>query len=199
MVVTLLHGMEQDIQVRGKAKPQREGNHIRLDARKARNVYRLTVMDAIREQLIAALKGGQAHVDFEGAVKNFPLELRGMKPAGAPHTAWQLLEHLRIAQADILEFSRDAKYVAKRWPDDYWPATEAPPSPEAWEESIAAFEQDLKEFSELVADPKQDLSKPFAWGEGQTLLREALLVIDHNGYHLGQLVMLRVQLGIWPG
>ena len=155
-------------------------------------------MDAIREQLIAALRGGQAHADFGSAVKNFPAELRGVKPKGAAHTAWELLEHLRIAQEDILDFSRNPKYVAREWPKDYWPAAEAPLTAEAWDESIAAFERDLEEFAAMIADPGQDLLAAFAWGEGQTLLREALLVIDHNGYHLGQLVMLRGELGIWP-
>jgi hypothetical protein len=156
-------------------------------------------MDPIRKELIAALKGAQAHVDFAGAVKNFPQEMRGVKPKGAAHTGWELLEHLRIAQEDILDFSRNPKYVLKKWPEGYWPDSEAPPTPEAWDKSVAAFERDLKEFEALVADPKQDLAEPFAWGTGQNLLREALLIIDHNGYHLGQLVMLRGELGIWPG
>jgi hypothetical protein len=155
-------------------------------------------MEAIRKQLIEALKGAQAHVDFEGAVKNFPAELRGVKPKGAAHSAWQLLEHLRMAQEDILDFSRNPKYVTRKWPEEYWPDSEAPPTSEAWDKSVAAFKKDLREFEAMVADPKHDLTEPFAWGTGQNLLREALLIIDHNGYHLGQFVMLRGELGIWP-
>lgn len=123
--------------------------------------------------------------------------MRGNKPKGAAHTAWQLLEHLRIAQNDILEFSRDPKYVSPKWPEGYWPKEIAPPTSEAWDDTIAAFEKDHQAFGKLISDPAQDLLAKFPHGDGQTLLREALLIIDHNSYHVGQLVMLRVQLGIW--
>jgi uncharacterized damage-inducible protein DinB len=154
-------------------------------------------MEALRQILIDSLKGGQAHATFEDAVKDFPATLRGKRPPAASHTAWQLLEHLRIAQHDILEFSRNAKHVSPKWPEGYWPAEPAPASEKAWDESVASFEKDHKEFLKLVEDPSNDLIAKFPHGDGQTLLREALLIIDHNAYHIGQLVMLRVQLGAW--
>ena len=154
-------------------------------------------MDPLRQHLLDALKGDQAHATFEGAVKDFPAALRGKKPEGAAHTAWQLLEHLRITQNDILEFSRDPKYVSPKWPEGYWPADTAPPSNAAWHESITAFEKDHGEFRKLISESSVDLLSKFPTGDGQTLLREALLIIDHNAYHVGQLVMLRVQLGAW--
>jgi hypothetical protein len=145
----------------------------------------------LREQLLDAIRGHQAHIEFDAAVKDFPPELQGRKPAGAPHSAWQLLEHLRIAQSDILEFSRDPKHKSPDWPEGYWPHAEAPPSPSAWSQSVAAFKRDAKELGALVSDPESDLFHPLAHGEGQTLLREALLVASHNSYHLGQLVFLK--------
>jgi hypothetical protein len=148
----------------------------------------------LRKQLVDAISGHQAHIDFDAAVKDFPPELQGAKPAGAPHSAWQLLEHLRIAQSDILEFSRNPKHKSPDWPEGYWPKAEAPPHPDAWKQSVAAFERDAKEFSALVNDPKNDLFQAFPHGEGQTLLREALLVASHNSYHLGQLVFLKKML-----
>jgi hypothetical protein len=156
-------------------------------------------MDPLRKQLVDSLKGGEAHTDFESAVKDFPAEMRSRKPEGASHTGWQLLEHLRLAQHDILEFSRDPKYVSPKWPEGYWPTEDAPPNPRAWSESIASFKKDHEAFTKLISDPSNDLLAKLPHGDGQTLLREALLVIDHNGYHVGQLVMLRVQLGIWHG
>jgi hypothetical protein len=120
--------------------------------------------------------------------------LQGKKPAGAPHSAWQLLEHLRIAQSDILEFSRNPQHVSPNWPEGYWPSSETPPNARAWAESVAAFERDRKEFMALVQDPKFDLFQRFPHGEGQNLLREALLVASHNSYHLGQLVFLKKML-----
>ncbi len=145
-----------------------------------------------------SLKGGQAHATFEDAIKDFPVDLRGKKPDASPHTAWQLLEHLRLAQRDILEFCRDPKYVSPKWPEGYWPKESAPPTDTGWDESIARFEKDHKAFANLISDPAHDLLAKLAHGDGQTLLREALLVIDHNAYHIGQIVLLRVQLGAWP-
>jgi hypothetical protein len=145
----------------------------------------------LRKQLLDALRGHQAHIEFSAAVHDFPPELRGVKPAGAPHSAWQLLEHLRIAQNDILEFSRNPKHKSPDWPEGYWPSTEAPPHPDAWKQSVAAFERDAKEFSALVNDPKNDLFQAFPHGEGQTLLRQTLLLASHNSYHLGQLVFVK--------
>ncbi len=124
-------------------------------------------------------------------------KLRGAKLERLPYTAWQLLEHVRLAQWDILDFSHNPDYREKKFPDDYWPKTEAPPNEEAWRKSVAAFRHDLKEMQKLVENPKTDLFAKIPWGDGQTILREALLVADHNAYHLGQLVMLRRLLGAW--
>ena len=151
----------------------------------------------LRQHLLELLQGGHAHAGFDAAVSGIPAGLRGKKPKGAPYTAWQLLEHLRLAQWDILEFSRDPKHVSPKWPEGYWPKTEAPPSAAAWDKSVRRFRADLKAMEKLVADPKSDLFAPFAHGDGQTLLREALLVADHNAYHIGQLVLLRRVLGAW--
>jgi len=152
---------------------------------------------ALRQHLLDLLRGGHAHATFDPAVADFPSALRGKKPKGAEHTAWQLLEHLRIAQWDILEFSRNAKHVSPKWPEGYWPKTEAPPTDAAWNTSIRKFRADLKAVGELIADKKRDLFAPILHGDGQTLLREALLVADHNAYHIGQLVLLRRLLGNW--
>lgn len=152
---------------------------------------------AIREQILSLLKGGNAHATFEQAVAKFPAKLRGVKPENLPYSAWQLLEHLRIAQWDILEFSRDAKHKSPDWPGAYWPKSEAPPSPAAWEKSIEQFQSDLKEMEKLVKNPKTDLYAPIPHGDGQTVLREALLVADHNAYHIAEIVVLRRLLGCW--
>lgn len=151
-----------------------------------------------RTQLVNAIAGKGAHVDFDSAIANFPVDLRGKKPDGAPHTAWQQLEHMRMTVADILAFCLDPNYKEPKWPDDYWPNTAAPPDDVAWERSIAGFRHDLKSIQGLVADPARDLYSRIPHGEGQTLFREALLVIDHNSYHLGQLVNVRQLLRAWP-
>jgi len=153
--------------------------------------------DAVREHVLNLLKGGNAHADFDAAVADLPSKLRGVKPKGAPHTVWQLVEHMRIAQWDILEFSRDSKHVSPAWPDGYWPKSDAPPTPAAWNNSLRKFRANAKAMARLVADPKNDLFKKIPHGTGQTLLREALLVADHNAYHIGQLVLLRRLLGAW--
>jgi DinB superfamily len=152
---------------------------------------------ALRQHLLDLLRGGNAHAAFDAAVADFPAGLRGKKPEGAEYSAWQLLEHLRIAQWDILEFSRSAKHVSPKWPEGYWPKAEAPPTATAWNKSIRKFRADLKAMCNLVADKKRDLFAPIPHGDGQTLLREALLVADHNAYHIGQLVLLRRLLGAW--
>jgi uncharacterized damage-inducible protein DinB len=154
---------------------------------------------ALRQHVVNLLRLRGAHADFDAAVADLPPRLRGVKPDGFPHTAWQLLEHLRIAQWDILEFSRDARHVSPKWPEGYWPAHEAPPDEAAWDRSIEQFRRDAQAMEALVRDPKSDLFTPFPHGDGQTLLREALLVADHNSYHLGQLVALRKMLGAWEG
>lgn len=130
-------------------------------------------------------------MDVSSELKDFPGKLRGSKPEGAPHTAWQLLEHMRMAQWDILQFSVDAKHVSPKWPEGYWPETEEPPSDKAWDKSVKDFLADLDKVCKLVRDPKRDLFAKIPHGTGQTLLREALLVADHNSYHLGQIVMVR--------
>lgn len=152
---------------------------------------------ALRQQLHDLLRGGHAHLSFDDTIARFPARLRGVKAKGAPHTAWQLLEHLRIAQWDILEFSRNRKHVSPKFPEGYWPATAAPPSAAAWNRSVTALRRDLKTMQALVRNPKTDLFARIPWGDGQTILREALLVADHNAYHLGQLVLLRRLLGAW--
>ena len=153
--------------------------------------------DPVREQVVALLNSGNAHVAFDNVFKDFPAKLRGVKPEGAPHTAWQLLEHMRIAQWDILEFSRNAKHVSPEWPGGYWPKTEKPPNDDAWKKSLASFKRDLKAIEKLVSDPNTDLYGKIPHGTGQNIFREALLVADHNAYHLGQLVLLRRLLGAW--
>jgi uncharacterized damage-inducible protein DinB len=152
----------------------------------------------LRQHLLYLLRGGGAHLDFDTAIDDLPPELRGTKPAGLPFTAWRLLEHMRIAQWDILEFSRSPKHVSPKFAEGYWPASDVPADEAAWEKSVRAFRSDLKAMQDLVADPRIDLFARIPQGTGQTVLREALLVADHNAYHLGQLVMLRRVLGAWP-
>jgi hypothetical protein len=152
---------------------------------------------SLRDQLVKLLRGGNAHLGLDQAIGELPKELRGAKAPSLPHTVWQLLEHLRIAQWDILEFSRNRDYTAPKWPDDYWPDTAAPADDAAWDRSVEALHRDLKAMEDLVADPKTDLYAKIPWGDGQTILREALLVADHNGYHLGQIVSVRQALGAW--
>jgi DinB family protein len=153
---------------------------------------------ALREHLVFLLKGGGAHVHFSDAIDGFPPAKRGAFMEGLPHTGWQLLEHVRIAQWDILEFSRDPKHVSPGFPEGYWPKTPVPPDEAAWDKSVASFQNDLQEMIKLVKNPKTDLYAKIPHGDGQTILREALLLADHNSYHLGQLVDLRRALGAWP-
>jgi hypothetical protein len=153
----------------------------------------------IRKQLVAMLQGGQAHATFDDAVKDFPAEMRGKVVDGLPYSAWQLLEHLRITQRDILNFSAPPTggYHPIKWPDDYWPKSPEPPSTAAWDQSIATILKDREQFEALITRPDADLARPFRWGDGQNLLREALLIADHTAYHLGELVVLRRLLGVW--
>ena len=150
----------------------------------------------LRDHLLYLLTGGGAHASFDDAMGDWPVQLAGVKVANFPHTAWMLLEHLRIGQWDIVEFSRNSKHVSPKWPDGYWPASEAPVDEKAWTASMAAFKRDLRAMERLVSDRKVDLYARIPWGDGQTILREALLVADHNAYHLGQLAMLRKSIGI---
>jgi hypothetical protein len=152
---------------------------------------------SLRQHLLFLLTDGNAHATFDRAVKNLPEALRGKRPKGAEHSPWEVLEHLRIAQWDILDFSRNADYKHLAWPEGYWPKSPKPPDEKAWDKSVRAFRRDLKAICELVADPATDLYAPIAHGDGQTILREALLVADHNAYHVGELVLLRRLLGAW--
>jgi len=152
---------------------------------------------ALRKHLVDLLEGGNAHVKFDDVIENFPAELRGQKPANLPHSAWMLFEHMRIAQWDILEFSRNRKHKSPAWPKGYWPATNDPPSEPQWNASIKQFRSDLKEMEDLVKNSRTDLFAKIPWGDGQTILREALLVADHNAYHLAQIVDVRRLLGAW--
>lgn len=171
-----------------KSKPKRRTSKKRSS----------TDQDAsLRKHVIELLRGKGAHADFDQAVEGLPEELRGARVKEAPFTPWRLLEHLRLAQSDILEFSRNPKHKSPKWPEGYWPECDSPPSGAAWDSSVAGFRRDLAEMVKLVKNPSNGLFTPIPHGEGQTLLREALLVADHNSYHIGQLILLRRLLGAW--
>lgn len=153
--------------------------------------------DALREQLVWLLKNEHAHVGYERAFADLPAHLRGARSENIPHTPWWLLEHMRIAQHDILEFCRRPEHVSPDWPEGYWPDGDAPPNAQAWEQSFDDFARELEAMCALIGDPAHDLHAPFPHGDGQTLLREALLLADHNAYHLGQVVAVRRALGAW--
>ena len=152
---------------------------------------------SLREHVVNLLKGGGAHLSFDDAVKDLPADLRGKRPKGADHSPWEILEHLRIALWDILEFTRDPKHVSPEFPSGYWPKTQAPPDAKAWDKSVHAFCADAKALADLVADDSTDLLARLPHGDGQTVLREALVAADHNAYHLGELVLVRRLLGAW--
>ena len=149
-------------------------------------------LQSLREHVARTLRGGQAYDTFEAIVAEFPSHRRGFAPPGSEHSAWQILEHMRIAQRDILDFTRnsDGSYKEMNWPDDYWPKSASPPDDFAWSKSVAAFQADRDAIEALVLDEKTDLFAPFPWGDGQTVLREALLSAEHAAYHLGQIVTL---------
>jgi hypothetical protein len=149
---------------------------------------------ALREHLVNLLSGKGAHIEFEKAVADFPPQLRGKRVRSVPHTAWQLLEHIRLAQWDILEFSRNPKHVSPEWPSGYWPATAAPLDDEAWDKSVRQIRRDRTAMQKRISDPNSDLFGRIPHGDGQTLLREALILADHSSYHLGQFVFLRKML-----
>jgi hypothetical protein len=151
----------------------------------------------LREHIVNLLSGRGAHADWKAAFSGIPPKLRGVRPEGIPYSAWELLEHMRIAQWDILEFSRDPKHVSPDWPAGCWPGTQGPPNAKAWEKSLKLFARNLAEMKKLVASPTTDLFAKIPHGTGQTILREALLVADHNAYHLGQVILLRRRLGAW--
>jgi hypothetical protein len=151
----------------------------------------------LRKQIVEFLSGRGAHVDWKASFRGIPPKLRGVRPSGFSHSLWELLEHMRIAQWDILEFSRDAKHVSPEWPKGYWPATPAPPNAKAWDKSLKIFARDLAAVQRLVASRKTDIFAKIPHGTGQTILCEALLVADHNAYHLGQVLAIRKILGNW--
>ena len=152
---------------------------------------------ALRKLLVEFMRGGSAHAELKSVVDDFPAELHGKKLKGMPYSAWQLLEHIRIALHDLLDFSTDSHYEAMKWPDDYWPKEAAPPDDAAWDKSVRAVKKDMADFEKLVGDPESNLYAEIPWGEGQTILREVLLAGQHTSYHLGQLVVLRRELGAW--
>jgi hypothetical protein len=151
----------------------------------------------LRQHLVSLLRSENAHVNFNAAIAKLPAKLRGVRPAGASHSPWEVLEHIRLAQWDILEFSRNPKHVSPAWPAGYWPPDPAPPDSKAWDKSVKSVQADLEAMIALVEEPKTDLFARIPHGEGQTILREALLVADHNAYHVGELVLLRRLLGAW--
>ena len=151
----------------------------------------------LREQLVRLLTSSEAHADFEAAVKDLPEELRGKRPKGVDHSPWELLEHLRIAQWDILEYTINAEHKSPEFPEGYWPAAPEPASARDWNESVRSFQHDLKMLCDLVSSESTDLHAKIPHGEGQTILRQALLTADHNAYHMGQLVLVRKLLGAW--
>ena len=155
-----------------------------------------SVLNLLREQLAKALAWNDAHADFERAAK-VPVDARGLRPRGVPYSPWQLLEHLRLSQRDILEFCRNPRYVELHWPDDYWPKSEAPSDAAAWDASVAGFQRDRAALQQLARDSRIDLFATIPHGSGQTYLRELILVIDHNAYHIGELVAVRLALGVW--
>jgi hypothetical protein len=159
----------------------------------------MTNEKALREHVVKLLRGGDAHATFEQAVKEFPVEARGRKPKGLEHSAWELLEHLRIALEDLVDFSVNPKYKVMQWPEEYWPASAAPPDAKAWDGAVKGYEKALQAMCDLVMDEGRDLFARIPHGEGQTILREALVAADHNAYHLGQIVQLRKVLGVWKG
>ncbi|HEX4039194.1 MAG TPA: DinB family protein [Acidobacteriaceae bacterium] len=152
---------------------------------------------ALREQLVKFLSGGEAHAELKAVVDDFPEKARGAKPKGAEHSAWQQVEHIRLALEDLLEFSTNPNYAAKKWPDDYWPEEDAPENDAAWKAAVRGLKKTLADFEKLVKDPETNLYAAIPWGDGQTIFREVLLAGQHTSYHAGQLVALRRELGVW--
>jgi len=154
---------------------------------------------ALRDHVLDLLRGGHAHIGFADALSDWPRAQRGAKPPNQPFTPWRLLEHIRISQWDIVEFTKRATHGSPEWPAGYWPppAEDAPPDDGAWDKSVAQVERDLRAMQRLVTDPKTDLFARIPHGTGQTVLREALVLADHNSYHLGQLLVLKRLLGLY--
>jgi hypothetical protein len=153
---------------------------------------------SLRADLLALLTSENAHATFEAALKNLPAGLRGKRPKGAPHSPWELLEHLRIAQWDIIEYALNPRHVSPDFPSGYWPKSPQPPNAKAWEKSVAAFRADRKKLAATIEDPSADLLAPIPHANNQSLLNKTLLLADHNAYHLGQLILVRRLLSAWP-
>jgi hypothetical protein len=153
---------------------------------------------SFREHVASLLDWEDAHASFDSAVRDIPGRLRGSQPEGLPYAPWQLVEHLRITQGDILDFCRNPDYREMKWPDDYWPGAQAPPSERAWDDSLRRFRDDREALRAMVLDPRIELEAKIPHGHGQTYLREFLLVADHSAYHVGQLIVVRRLLGDWP-
>jgi len=151
----------------------------------------------LREQLSELLRGGSAHADANTVLVDFPADKRTPKPDGAPYNAWQLLWHINFTLHDLLEFCTNPKYLAPKWPDEYWPESKTPPSEDAWDSTVRALQADLAQFQKMIMDPAENMYATIPWGDGQTVLREILLAADHTSYHLGQIVLLRKQLDAW--
>lgn len=151
----------------------------------------------LRELLLEQLTGKNAHVDFERAIKGLGLEEVGRKPDSFPHTVWELVEHIRIAQHDIVAFSQSADYTSPPWPEGYWPDTEKPENKLQWEKSVAAVKNDHQIMVQMIKNKENDLLRTIPHGDGQTLFREAMLIVDHNAYHIGQIVQMRRVMGLW--
>lgn len=151
----------------------------------------------LRQHLLNALKGDGAHADFATAVNNVPADLRGKRPNGAEHSAWEVLEHLRIAQWDILEYIKDAKHASPEFPSGYWPAAPAPPDEKAWDKSVKCFQKDFEAAIQMASNEGTDLLAPLHGDPEQTIFRKLLMLADHNSYHLGEMVLLRRVLGGW--
>ena len=151
----------------------------------------------VRSHVSSLLAWKDAHAGFDIAIKDTPVELRGMRPNGLPHSPWELLEHIRLAQHDILDFCRNPNYKELTWPTDYWPPSPTPPNAAAWDASLQQFFDDRRALQQLAADQSMDLTARIPHGNGQTYLRELLLVADHTAYHVGQLVLVRQLLGAW--
>ena len=174
------------------------GYHV--SARSARDgtvPLKRRVETSLREQVAKLLSWEDAHVSFDAAVADLPAALRSMKPAGLPYSPWQLLEHLRITQHDILDFCRNPAYSELTWPDDYWPRAAGPSSPTAWDDCVAQFQRDRAQLQQLAKDPAIELEARIPHGSGQTYLRELLLAADHAAYHIGELIVVRRLLGAW--
>jgi hypothetical protein len=167
--------------------------------RNPRGPSRLSAHGALRHQLVDLLRTGHAHIGFDDVVAEWPRTLRGAKPAGQPFTPWRLLEHIRIAQWDIVEFTKSAAHESPPWPEGYWPAGDAPPDDAAWDRSVGQVTRDRRAMERILMDPRTDLFARIPHGTGQTVLREALVLADHNAYHLGQLMVLRRLLGAFGG